>query len=99
LWKEGMAERPKNASGMISTVDFGTSRDLTDDMEPMWTPDDCEHEPFALDIGFSYYCHFIFGQDPCSVRAREKEKHDSRPSLDVSNRLCPPLLDTESLVP
>jgi hypothetical protein len=43
-WKETLVERLKNVSGIICIVDFGTSREPTDDMEPLWVPHDYKHE-------------------------------------------------------
>jgi hypothetical protein len=59
LRKEGLVERLKNVNGVISAIDFATSREPIGDMEPMWVPHDCKHEFFALDIGPSFCCYII----------------------------------------
>jgi hypothetical protein len=74
LAERRLAELLKNVCGRICAVDFGTSWELIDDMEPTWVSHNCKHKLFALDIGSGFCCQLFFGQSPHSTKAREKEK-------------------------
>jgi hypothetical protein len=74
LQNKGLAERLRNLSGIMCAIDFATSREPGNVMEPMWVPHDCKHAFFALDVGPGFSCHLGVGQSPRSARGKEKEK-------------------------
>jgi hypothetical protein len=99
LRKEELVEWLTNLNGRICAVDFGTSQEPINDMEPIWASHDCRHE-LLLWISVTVFI-VISSLAMAHVRRGSEGRKTSthHPSSNVSSPLFSPLSDRESFVP